>query len=189
MSSTKPTIQPARARQRLLRGATSTGTSRITGARTRPARLRGCTNPTNTSRPLLRLSALLAAAALTLSACGGTVTLNSADKSPTAAPTDIAGSPTVAEVKAGFVAILDDGLGQLGHEITDEVRENYTQCLADESYNELSPEGRQAIAFQGDEEVMSIPDRLAVSEASTTCRKHIDKLIIPGSNSTIEGKK
>ncbi len=147
----------------------------------------------HTRRIPLRVAALLATVALMLGACGNTSGGNSpqaGSESPqTSAPTDIPGSPTVAEVKEGFAIILDDGLSQLNQEITDEVRENYTQCLANETYNNLSPEGRETIANLGDDAAIANPDRVVISQASTTCRKHIDKLIIPGSDSTISRSK
>ena len=66
-------------------------------------------------------------------------------------------------------------------EITDEVRENYTQCLVDEAYDDLSPAGREAIANLSDDAAISNPDRVTISKASTACRKHVGELIIPGS--------
>ncbi len=135
-------------------------------------------------RPL-RMSAALAVIALALTACGSG---NSGAPSETSA-TEAISSPTKDEVKAGFVTLLDEGLSQLDHEITDEVRENYTQCLADEAYDDLSPEGRTAVAYHGDNAVISNPDRVTISQASTACRKYIDALVVPGSKSTISRAK
>ncbi len=132
----------------------------------------------------LRTAAALAAITLTLGACGG-----SGDSSGEPSATSTVESPTKDEVKAGFVVILDEGLSQIDHEITDEVRENYTQCLTDEAYDELSPEGREAVAHLGDDAVISNPDRVTISKASTACRKYIDELVLPGSDSTISRPK
>ncbi len=155
MPSTKPTAQLTHTHQRGRRASA----------------LRVSTH----QRHFLRTSAALAALALALGACGG-----SGDSAAPSATSTVV-SPTKEEVKAGFIAILDDGLSQLDQEITDEVRENYTQCLVDEAYDDLSPAGREAIANLSDDAAISNPDRVTISKASTACRKHVGELIIPGS--------
>ena len=97
-------------------------------------------------------AAITAVLALALGACGSSES-----------------GPSKDEVQAGIEEIVVNGLAQSDYEVPDDVLDSYTACLTTEVYDDLSPEGRQALASKDFEESISEDDQQIVQDASTTC--------------------
>ncbi len=87
--------------------------------------------------------------------------------------------PTRDQVKAGFEEIVLSGLGQIDYEIPENILDSYTDCLVDEAFDDLSSDGRQALASKNFEEAVSQADRQVVADASAACADVVGELATP----------
>lgn len=87
--------------------------------------------------------------------------------------------PTRAQVQAGFEEIVLNGLGQVDAKISDKDLHSYASCLVDETFDDLSSAGKQALAAKNFEKSVSEQDQQVVSEASATCAASIADAATP----------